>query len=277
MRRLALGSVVLLGLLLPGSARAVDPFEIQVYDGTANAPGVPGLELHVNRVFDGVRSAEPPELPPHHQTHLTLEPSFGVTPFWELGAYLQSALLGDGSFDYAGAKLRSKFVSPPGWHEHLRIGLNLELSILPRRFDRSGEATELRPILAWESRAFLFALNPIVGIALASPGWREGPSFEPALMALYKWREQLAFGIEYYADLGAFASGFQPWSRQEHYLFEAVNLTSIPRLELNLGIGEGLTAASNSLIVKMIVGYAWEPSPPKASSLSEPSCEGEAE
>jgi hypothetical protein len=273
MRGLALGSAVLSALLLPSFARAVDPFEIQVYDGTANAPGVPGLELHVNRVFDGVRTADPPELPQHHQTHLTLEPSLGVTPFWEIGAYLQSALLADGNFDYAGAKLRSKFVSPPRWHEHLRIGVNVELSFLPHKFDRSGEAAELRPILAWESRAFLLALNPIVGVALASPGWREGPSFEPALMALYKWREQLAFGIEYYADLGAFASGFLPWSRQEHYLFEAVNLTSIARLELNLGVGEGLTTGSNPLIVKLIVGYAWEPAARPPDSSTEPSCE----
>jgi hypothetical protein len=258
MRHLALGSIVFCWLLSPGLARAFDPFEIQVYDGTANAPGVPGLELHVNRVFNGLRSADAPELPPHHQTHVLLEPSLGLTRFWEVGAYLQSALLADGSFDYAGVKLRSKFVSPPGWHEHLRIGVNLEVSFLPHAFDRSGAAIELRPIVAWESREFLFALNPIVGVALARPGWHEGPDFAPALMARYKWREQLAFGLEYYADLGPFASGFLPGSQQQHYVFEAVDLMSIANVELSLGIGEGLTHASNKVIMKLIAGYAWE-------------------
>jgi hypothetical protein len=269
MRRVALGSIVLWALLLPALAHAIDPFEIQVYDGTANAPGVPGLELHVNRVFDGVKATDPPEAPQHHQTHITLEPSMGVAPFWEIGAYLQSALLADGSYDYAGSKLRSKFVSPPGWHEHVRIGVNLELAILPHKFDRSGQSMEVRPILAWEDRTWLFATNPIVGMELGSPGWREGPALEPSLMALYKWREQLAFGIEYYADLGAFASGFLAWRQQEHYLFEAVNLLCVPRLELNLAIGEGLTAASNPIIAKLIVGYAWESRPAARTPSTE--------
>jgi hypothetical protein len=258
-----------LWLLLPAVAYAVDPWEVQVYDGTANAPGVPGIELHANRVFDGVRVAEPPELSQHHRTHLMLEPSLGVTSFWELGAYLQSALLGDGSFHYAGVKLRSKFVSPPGWHEHLRVGANLELSLLPHKFDRSGQSVELRPVLAWEDRTWLFAINPIVGVALSGSGWREGPSFEPAWMALYKWREQLAFGLEYYSNLGAFGSGFLPWARQEHYLFEAFNLLGVPRFELNLGIGEGLTNASNRLVVKVIAGYAWEAETPAHAGATE--------
>jgi len=77
----ALAALLAAGVLLgPSAARAVDPFEIQVYDGTANSPGVPGIELHVNRVFDGIRTAEPPELPLHHQSHFTLEPSLGVSP-----------------------------------------------------------------------------------------------------------------------------------------------------------------------------------------------------
>ena len=37
-------------------AAALDPFEIQIYDGTANAAGEPGLELHLNYVARGLRS-----------------------------------------------------------------------------------------------------------------------------------------------------------------------------------------------------------------------------
>src|ERR1700742_1445720 len=102
-------------------AHAVDPFEIQVYDGTANAPGVFGLELHLNHVATGYGTATPPEIPLRGQTHATLEPSFGLFPWWEVGCYLQSALRADGHVDYAGAKLRSKFVTPPSLLGHLRL------------------------------------------------------------------------------------------------------------------------------------------------------------
>ena len=39
----------------------------------------------------------------------------------------------------------------------------------------------MRPIVAWEGRRWLFAFNPIVGVPLAGSGFRDGPSFEPAL------------------------------------------------------------------------------------------------
>src|ERR1700734_3499182 len=87
---------LLVGLcLVPRPARAVDPFEIQVYDGTANAPGVPGLELHVNTVPIGLTTAPSPEYPQNHQTHFTFEPSLGLFPWWELGGYFEMALRGD--------------------------------------------------------------------------------------------------------------------------------------------------------------------------------------
>ncbi|HEX3853396.1 MAG TPA: hypothetical protein VHW01_20670, partial [Polyangiaceae bacterium] len=144
----ALGGAPL--LLQSGLARAVDPFEIQVYDGTANAPGVPGLELHLNTVPNGRRTAEPPELAPNHQSHFTLEPSLGIEPWWELGGYLQSSLSGDGKLSYAGAKLRSKFVTPSGWSAHFRLGVNLELSRVPQAYDRARWGGEARPIVAFD-------------------------------------------------------------------------------------------------------------------------------
>ena len=133
-------ALALCTLLVAAPARAIDAFEIQVYDGTADAPGVPSLELHANRIMSGLGTAEPPLAPPDHQSHFTLESALGVAPFCELGAYLQSALLADGEFEYAGFKLRSKFVSPPGWHPHLRIGVNVELAFVPDRFETAARA-----------------------------------------------------------------------------------------------------------------------------------------
>jgi hypothetical protein len=125
-------------LLATSKAGAVDPFEIQVYDGTANPPGVPGLELHVNTVVAGLTSSpSPPEYPENHQSHFTLEPSLGLFAWWEIGGYFEAALRGDRAFDYAGVKLRNKFVTPPNWNPRWRLGLNGEFSILPQGYDRS--------------------------------------------------------------------------------------------------------------------------------------------
>jgi hypothetical protein len=68
--------VALATLAAARPAAAIDPFEIQVYDGTANPPGVPGVELHVNGVAAGSTLAR--ELTPNHQTHFTSSPA-GLT------------------------------------------------------------------------------------------------------------------------------------------------------------------------------------------------------
>jgi len=67
----------------------------------------------------------------------------------------------------------------------------------------------------------------------------------------------VSLGIEYYSNLGPLRA-FVPWREQEQYIYEVLNVLSVKRLELNFGVGEGLSDASNQLVVKAIVGYAWE-------------------
>jgi hypothetical protein len=188
---------------------------------------------------------------------MTLEPSLGVTSFWEIGGYFQTALREDGTFDYAGVKLRSKFVSPPGWQPHLRLGLNLEVSLLPEAYDRDRWGAEIRPIVAWEDERWLLVVNPIVDVPLAGPDWRQGPTFEPALMAKVKIAGVVAVGPEYYAAFGPIASP-AGWNEEQQYLYEAVDVLGLRRIEINVGVGEGLTSSSNAFVAKMILGYAWD-------------------
>jgi hypothetical protein len=266
MARRRLASAFALALL--GSttrlARAGDPFEIQVYDGTANAPGAFGLELHLNDWATGHQQAEPPEAPLHGQFHATLEPSFGVTRFWELGAYLQGAVrTDDGVVDYAGTKLRSKFVTPPGWNAHWRLGGNLEVAYLPDTYDHDRWGLEVRPIVAWASEAWLFALNPILDQPLAGDA-SQGPSLEPCLKAA-RTVGPVALGFEYYATLGQ-AGALLALRDQDHYLFEVVDLAEGGPWEVEAGVGEGLTPASAGVVFKVILGYTFgaEPSPATA-------------
>jgi len=257
-RRLLVVAAASLTTLLARGAAAVDPFEIQVYDGTANAPGNPGLELHLNEVARGVTTGNGTELPLNHQAHMTLEPSYGLFPFWELGGYFETAVRPDGTLDYAGVKLRSKFVTTKGFSEHVRLGINLELSLLPDTYDQNRWGTEVRPIIAYEDANWEFVANPILDTPLAGPGFSAGPTFEPAVEALRKIDRQISFGIEYYSALGPISHGFLPWREQEQYIYEVVNLLAIEHFEFNAGVGEGLTPASNDVVFKMILGFEFE-------------------
>ncbi|HYS10247.1 MAG TPA: hypothetical protein VEP66_16010 [Myxococcales bacterium] len=201
--------------LAAAPALAVDAFEIQIYDGSADAPGQAGLEVHLNQPKGG-------------PLHFTLEPSYGITEFWELGGYFQTA---DGK--YEGVKLRSKFVTPESFSTSFRLGLNFELSRIPNE----GWGGEIRPILAFENERFLVAVNPIVSFPAA---------FEPGAMAKVKFWVMGA-GLEYY---------WAPADSQQ-YLYETVDLFGVKDVEVNLALGQGLTSESQSLIFKMILGYAF--------------------
>ena len=256
-RTVACCTALVVAVLASRDARAGDPFEIQVYDGTANAQWVPGLELHVNDWATGSRTATPPEAALHGQFHATLEPSLGLTSFWELGAYLQGAVrTDDGAVDYAGTKLRSKFVMPPDWNPHWRLGVNFELSYLPATYDHDRWGSEVRPIVAWHDDDWLFAFNPILDQSLAGSDASQGPSFQPALKVA-RTVGPVALGIEYYATLGPLSS-ILPWKDEAQQIFEVVDLLSIEHFELNLGVGEGLTQATDGLVLKLILGYEFE-------------------
>ncbi len=252
------GALALAAWLAARPCHASDPFELQVYDGTANAPGEAGIELHLNAWATGNRqNYDPPEAPLHGQLHATLEPSIGVLPFWELGAYLQGAVrTDDGSADWAGVKLRSKFVTVPTFHPRFRLGVNLEVAYVPAPYDRDPWGLEVRPIVAWHDPDWLFAFNPIVDQSLGGPGASAGPSFDPALKAA-RTLGPVALGLEYYAALGPFSS-FVPWKEQEQRIFECADLVAVSSLELNACVGQGLTAASAGLVFKAIVGWVFE-------------------
>jgi hypothetical protein len=241
--------------LLPRAARAVDAFEIQVYEGDIDEPGQAGLELHSNFVASGITSAPPGELGTHHLLHETLEPSLGLLAWWEVGAYLQLvAAPGEGEAHFGGFKLRSKFVVPRAYTGPFVIGLNLELGRGAAVVGDGIWGTEVRPILVWTPGRWLFAFNPILGWAVTGER-HASPDFEPA--AKLRWDTGRGFGVgaEYYAGLGLLGD-LLPGAQQEHTAYVVMDLLD-SAFELNAGVGRGLTDATNAWTVKVILGRAF--------------------
>ena len=255
--------LLLAALLAPGSARAQDRFEIQVYEAEINEPLRPGVQLHLNYTVAG-RSAPAyaGEAPPDRATRLTLEPAFGVTEFLELGGYLQTVYTPGDGFQYAGVKLRALGIVPRRLTGAFDAGLNVEVSVVPRAAEAETWGAELRPIFGWRSRWISAWINPIISFALsgASP---LRPEFEPAARVSVNTQLGFGLGLEYYAGLGAFADGFLPLNDQTHLLFATFDLLDRPSEEpsawsLNAGIGVGLTSGSaQRLVVKAIVGRSF--------------------
>jgi hypothetical protein len=235
-------------LVFAAAARAQDSFEIQVYDAETAPPMTPGVEIHLNEFVHGSQQTSPRgELPTNHVAHLTLEPHLGITNFFEVGAYLQSALRPDGTYDYAGTKLRAKgrLLEPAfGW---LRLALNGELSMIPTAYEASRWGGELRPILEARAGRLEFRLNPIIGFAF-DEGFH--PELDPAAKAAWAVTDALSLGAEYYAGLGPI-DGLLPVSEQTHRGFGVLDVAT-RWFDLNFGVGAG--SGPDSFIVKAIIG-----------------------
>lgn len=243
-------------------AAAFDRFEIQVYQPEIAAPGRFGLELHTNYTVGGRKEpAYEGEIPPWHTARFTLEPALGVTPWLELGAYLQLLDAPGTSLRYAGSKVRAKLVGPQPFGEGSFLGVNVELARVPAEVEQDEWTSEIRPFIGWEGKWLLLDVNPILGYA-----WSGKDAFrielEPAAKVAFNTQLGFAVGVEYYADLG-FVDAILPLDEQAHYIFGVLDVVephgrpSSP-WEINLAVGGGIThGADQQLIVKTIIGRSF--------------------
>jgi hypothetical protein len=83
----------------------------------------------------------------------------------------------------------------------------------------------------------------------SSSGW----DFAPSVKISYDVSKLVAAGVEYYADLGELGH-FGSANEQQHQIFPTLDLNFSPDWEVNFGVGFGLTAKTDDLVVKLILG-----------------------
>lgn len=226
--------------------------EIQVYTQDIQKPGKVGLELHLNRILQGPASA-PVGLPFNGSTNLTPELSYGLTPDLELGLYLPTALDTDRHYRFAGPKFRVKWmpVQPPTEDgPGTFLGLNLELARLNRGFSEVRWESELRLIAGRQWEDWLLAVNPIFGWPLSDGQGRGTPDLTTAWKAAWTGWKQASPGLELYVEHGLLNRP-DPASGQNRRLFLTLDVNRAP-LVFNVGIGRGLTPASERWTLKFI-------------------------
>ncbi|HZP45509.1 MAG TPA: hypothetical protein VFB15_07655 [Candidatus Binataceae bacterium] len=243
--------VALLLLLDAARARAIDFYEIQIYTVDTVLLDHLELELHSNSVTTATGQLAHENLPVY-QIHETLEATYGITPHIEVGQYFATGKLGDGSYEYAGSRSKVHFGLPFSDDWPIRLGGNVELDYMRYQAEDNPLTLELRPILETDYRG----LSLVANLAFEKPF--EGPNhdmqFAPSGMITYQLLRWLDPGVEYYGDMSQITH-LPAVEAQQHFIVPALNFDLLPRLELNLGVGFGLTRASNGTFIKSIVGW----------------------
>ncbi len=249
--RRAHGALLLAALCGWSGAGRAQTDEIQVYDAEITAPGRFNLTWHNNFTADGrTTAAFPGGIVPEHALNGVPEWAYGLTPWLEAGLYLPIYTLSrDGELLFDGAKLRALFVVPDAHDRRFFYGLNFELSYSEPHWDASRWAGEIRPIVGLHLGRFDLILNPIVDTDFK--GGIGNLEFVPAVRAAWNFNSRFALALEEYADFGTLQH-FMPSAQQSHTLFGVVDFGSSSH-GLEFGIGRGLTPASDTWVIKLML------------------------
>lgn len=251
------GFLFVVFFLVTSWATPQDLFEIQVYPYETVPPHRTMVEFHMNYFPSGTQDSEFGEFPNNHQFHFTTEITHGLTPHWELGAYLVTAYVPGVGPKYAGSRIRPRFRIPESWRLPFRLSISTELGFNKHQFDPNTITLEIRPILEKEMRKWYLSFNPNVSKSFRGADAHRGFGFEPGLKVSYDLTKIVAAGFEYYAETGPITH-IEPLHEQHHLIFPTIDLNTSPNWELNFGVGRGLTGTSEHWIVKWIIGYRFK-------------------
>jgi hypothetical protein len=239
-------------LLCLGNVAAVwaQTDEIQVYDAEIAAPGAFNLTWHNNFISSGSRTPGfPGAIVPDKSLNGVSEWAYGVAPWFEAGLYFPLySITRDNGVLYNGFKLRALFVSPDAANRDVFYGVNFEFSVNTAHWNEKRYTSEIRPIIGTHVGRFDFIFNPIVD---NSYNGFSNLEFVPATRVAMKLSDTFKVALEEYDDFGRI-SHFFPASKQSHQLFSVIDIHT-HGLDIEAGLGAGLTSASDHRVFKLIL------------------------
>jgi hypothetical protein len=241
-----------LAFLRTPAAGAQDNYEIQVYGAELVPVGATMLELHSNYTFDGQPGAAG-VLTSRHALHETVEITHGFSEWLEVGFYFFTSTQSGTGLEWVGDHVRPRLSAPARWHWPVGVSLSQEIGYVRRSYSEDTWTWEIRPIVDRRFGPLYVSLNPVLDRALKGPGAGAGFEFSPNAQTAIDLSPKVNVALEYYGGFGP-VKAFAPLNQTSQQIVPAVNLNFGDDWEFNLGVGVGLTPATDRLLVKMILG-----------------------
>ena len=228
--------------------------EIQVYDAEINKPGQFSVTWQNNYTAIGRKqSAFPGGIVPNHDLNGNLEWAYGVTDWLEPGVMSPVySLTGNTHLLYDASRIRALLVVPDAHDRAFFYGVNFELGYNTRHWDQSRWAGEIRPIAGYRIGPVDLIFNPILDTAFDGIAALD---FAPAERVAYNFSETRAGALELYEDFGRLKD-IAPVEEQGQTLFVVVDYKGEPD-SVEFGVGHGFTAASDTLIFKLMLTHTF--------------------
>lgn len=242
--RMASTSAFLL-LLAPGTLKAQEGYEIQVYGAATMPVHTTIFELHSNISPSGPRNKNSFTYPVHE----TLEITTGITRDFELGVYFFNRI-NDGKYQYIGSHIRPRIKVPDSWQWNIGFSLSTEIGFVKDPVTQTTDWDyEIRPIIDKTVGKSYFSLNPAFEGVISSQEF----SFSPNIKYSCLVHPKCALGIEYYGSFGK-PFNWDKYEIQTHQFYAVADLYLHPKYEVIAGIGRGITASSDVWNIRLILG-----------------------
>ena len=242
--------VVMAALAAAPAAAFAQTDEIQVYDASIADKGKFNLTLHSNFTPGGLKTpAFPGGIVPDRSFNGVPEWAYGATDWFEVGLYMPLYSISEGrGGSLNGFKLRTLFVRPHADDHTFVYGMNFEFSYNARYWDAKRSTAEIRPIVGVHLHPVDIIFNPILD---TSYNGIKNLDFAPATRIAYNFSSKWAIAAEEYADYGPLRQ-FYSASDQSHQMYAVVDHSS-KLLDVQFGVGFGLTPASDRVTLKLIL------------------------
>jgi hypothetical protein len=214
--------------------------------------------------FEGTVSSVPDGLPAEGDsgaaatkwlTRTSLEFNYGLTHSFDVGYQLDLARPEDGSLEYAGSQFRAHQSFFDKAELPVDLGWVSELEwIRSPRFSEDTLELDFHPVVERDFGRFTIVLNPTFEEALVGPDQWQSIGFSYAGKMTYRWMRAISPGIEFYGEIGKITNPLR-LSDQQHYLVPTVYVRLPNHVRFNVGVGFGLTSASDDVITKLQLEY----------------------
>jgi hypothetical protein len=265
MKMRALVLVTFCLLAMPALA-AAQTDEIQVYNGEIAPVGIFNLMIHNNFTPRGRTTPDyTGAIVANHSYQVTAEWAYGVTPWFEQGLYMpvSSPYSTNDGGTLNGFKIR-ELIARPNAHDHkFFYAANFELSVNHHYWEQRIVTSEIRPIVGLHLKPWDIIYNPIVDTDYT--GGLGNLQYNPSGRVAYNFNERWALAAEEYDGFGPLR-GFDKLHNQFHEVWATTNYsgTKLAGVNVETGVGYGLTAASDKWTLKLMVSrdlnvHPWRP------------------
>jgi hypothetical protein len=140
-------------------------------------------------------------------------------------------------------------VKPHAGEQKFFYGVNFEFSVNQKQWDPRRFTSEVRPIIGWHLNPIDIIVNPIVDTSYT--GGVKSLDFAPAVRVAYDFSPGWAGAVEEYADCGQLRQIYSAHNQFQQLWAVIDHTTKLVNIET--GVGFGLTSSSNRLALKLML------------------------